>query len=203
MISVKRKYHTPVMLAECLDGLNIREDGLYVDLTFGGGGHSLAILEHIKGGHLYAFDQDPESEVQSRSMASPQFTFIKSNFRYFTKYLKMYGVEKVDGILADLGVSSHQIDDPSRGFSTRYQGALDMRMDPKSKLTAAEIVNSYSEEDLHRIFGMYGEVRNAKTLAAAIVKARMGRKISSIEDLKDVATPLAPRGRENKYMAWN
>ena len=201
MISVKRKYHTPVMLAECLDGLNIREDGLYVDLTFGGGGHSLAILEHIKGGHLYAFDQDPESEVQSRSMASPQFTFIKSNFRYFTKYLKMYGVEKVDGILADLGVSSHQIDDPSRGFSTRYQGALDMRMDPKSKLTAAAIVNSYSEEDLHRIFGMYGEVRNAKTLAAAIVKARMGRKISSIEDLKDVATPLAPRGRENKYMA--
>ena len=119
MLSVKRKYHTPVMLAERLDGLNIREDGLYVDLTFGGGGHSLAILERLKGGHLYAFDQDPEAEAQSLSMRSPQFTFIKSNFRYFTKYLRMYGVKKVDGILADLGVSSHQIDDPSRGFSTR------------------------------------------------------------------------------------
>lgn len=201
MLSVKRKYHTPVMLSECLEGLDIREGGLYVDLTFGGGGHSLAILEQLKGGHLYAVDQDSDAEAQAALLTSSQFTFVKTNFRFFARYLKMYGVQKVDGILADLGVSSHQIDDPVRGFSTRFQGKLDMRMDSRQKLTAAKIVNNAEEAELHKYFGMYGEVRNARTLAQNIIRARSQNPLNTIDDFKDVVIRSAPKGREYKYLA--
>ena len=194
-------YHKPVLLKESIEALLIQPDGIYVDLTFGGGGHSMAILEEIKGGHLYAFDQDPDAMENASRISSNSFTFIKSNFRQVDKYLKMHKVKQVDGILADLGVSSHQIDTPNRGFSTRYDGQLDMRMDKSSRKSALEIVNKYSEENLHKIFGMYGEVRNARTLANAIIEARSDRMIKTNEELKSILTDFAPRGREFKYFA--
>lgn len=194
-------YHRPVLLNESIEALQIIPDGLYVDLTFGGGGHSLAILEYLKEGMLYAFDQDADAEENALRITSKSFRFIKSNFRFADKFLRLHGVSKVDGILADLGVSSHQIDTPERGFSTRYDGDLDMRMDKNSGNSAREVINKYSEEDLHKIFGMYGEIKNAKTLAAAIVRARTGQPVKTIEDLKSILGPLAPRNREFKYFA--
>lgn len=195
------EYHLPVMLQECLEALKIKPDGTYVDLTFGGGGHSAAILEKLTTGKLYVFDQDPDAKANAVALNDSRLEFIPSNFRYFSKYLRMYNVKQVDGILADLGVSSHQIDAPERGFSTRFEAQLDMRMDQKGKLSAADIINEYSEEKLVEIFSNYAEIRNSKTLAREIVSARMASKINTSEQLKEVILPLANRGRENKYMA--
>ena len=192
-------YHIPVMLKACLIGLNIDPDGIYLDLTFGGGGHSCEILKKLDNGHLYGFDQDPDAEKNAPD--DENFTFVMANFRDLRRYLKIYGVEKVDGILADLGVSSHQIDEPSRGFSTRFEGKLDMRMSQSGDLSAASILNSYKEESLHKIFGIYGEVRNAKTLARAIVSSRANVPFESIQDFKKLLDKYAPRGKYAKYAA--
>ena len=195
------EYHWPVMLTECLEGLAIKPDGIYVDVTFGGGGHSRAILAKLTTGHLYSFDQDEDAERESEKIKSDNFTFIRANFRNIQKYLKLYGVTQVDGILADLGISSHQIDTPERGFSTRFDAALDMRMNTTAELTAAEVLNEYSAEQLHKIFGMYGELKNARSVAQTIVNKRHSTPINTIADLKSVLNPLAPRGKENKYFA--
>ena len=194
-------YHRPVLLNESIEALQIKSDGIYVDLTFGGGGHSMAILEYLREGTLYAFDQDPDAEENAKRITSKSFRFIKSNFKYIDRFLKLHGVRQVDGILADLGVSSHQIDTPERGFSTRFDGELDMRMDKTSGKSARQVINKYAEEDLHKIFGMYGEIKNARTLAAAIVKARTERQIKTNDDLKAVLNALAPKNKEFKYFA--
>lgn len=189
------------MLQECIDALNIKDGCVYVDVTFGGGGHSRAILERLNSGRLYAFDQDSDAKKNTESIAHEGFTFVAANFRYMKRYLKMHGVTGVDGILADLGVSSYQIDEAERGFSTRFEGELDMRMDRNAPKGAKEVVNTYSEKDLHKVLGMYGEVRNAKTLASAIVAARTNKPIITSGDLKEVLVSYAPRGKENKYYA--
>lgn len=194
-------YHQPVMLKECLEGLNVDPEGTYVDVTFGGGGHSMAILEQLKGGRLISMDQDEDAAKEAQKITHRSFTFCQANFRYMKQYLKLHGVTRVNGILADLGVSSHQIDSPERGFSTRFSGPLDMRMDTSSKLTAAIVVNTYPEEKLHKIFGMYGELKNARTAAAAVVRARASRKLVTTQDLKESLGSIAPRGKENKYFA--
>jgi len=194
-------YHTPVMLKECLEGLNIKPDGIYVDVTFGGGGHSRAILEQLTTGKLYAFDQDADAKEQAKEINDKNLIFIEANFRSIKQYLRLYGVKKVDGILADLGISSHQIDTPERGFSTRYDADLDMRMNQNAPISAKNIVNEYSIEDLHKILGMYGEIKNAKTAAQTVYTARLNRKIETVNDLKGVLQKLAPRGKENKYFA--
>lgn len=194
-------YHKPVMLQQCIDGLAIRPDGTYVDVTFGGGGHSFAMLEQIKGGRLIAFDQDADAEAEAKKINHRSFTFCKANFRYMKQYLKLNGVTKVDGILADLGISSHQIDSPQRGFSTRFEGPLDMRMDQSLKTTAAKIVNESSEAELHKIFGMYGELKNARTVAREIVARRTKQTITTTSELKSVLNQLAPKGKEHKYFA--
>jgi 16S rRNA (cytosine1402-N4)-methyltransferase len=194
-------YHVPVLLKESIEGLDIKPNGIYADLTFGGGGHSREILKGIKGGKLFAFDQDHDARENAKEINESSFFFIEANFRYLKRYLKSNGITQIDGILADLGVSSHQIDSPERGFSTRFEGELDMRMDRSSDKTAAEVLNKYSEADLHKILGMYGEVKNAKTLAHGIVKARANKAIKNISDLKVILEPLAPRGKENKYYA--
>ena len=192
-------YHNPVMLSECVQGLNIQPGGIYVDVTFGGGGHSKAILNQLTTGKLFAFDQDADAQAQAPQ--HPNLVFVRANFQYVEQYLKLYQVGQIDGLLADLGISSHQIDQPTRGFSTRWDGPLDMRMNTEAAQTAADVVNNYSEADLHRILGMYGELRNARTLALAIVKARAKQKIGTTDELKKIANPLAPRGKEFKYLA--
>jgi 16S rRNA (cytosine1402-N4)-methyltransferase len=189
------------MLKECLEGLNIKPDGIYVDVTFGGGGHSRAILEKLTTGKLYAFDQDADAKEQAKQIDDKNLIFIEANFRSIKQYLRLYGVKKVDGILADLGISSHQIDTPERGFSTRYDADLDMRMNQNAPISAKNIVNEYSIEDLHKILGMYGEIKNAKTAAQTIYTARLNRKIETVNDLKGILQKLAPRGKENKYFA--
>jgi len=194
-------YHNPVMLKECIEGLNINPEGIYVDVTFGGGGHSMAILEKMMGGRLIAFDQDEDAKKEAEKIQHRSFTFCQVNFRYMKQYLKLNGVSKVSGILADLGISSHQIDEASRGFSTRFDGPLDMRMDRKGKTTAAKILNSYSEEQLHKIFGMYGELKNAKTAAKEVVSKRSVKNLETTLDLKNALQAVAPRGKENKYFA--
>jgi 16S rRNA (cytosine1402-N4)-methyltransferase len=194
-------YHQPVMLTECVEALEINSQGIYVDATFGGGGHSMAILERIKEGRLIAFDQDDDARKEAEKIGSRSFTFCHTNFMYLKRYLKLNGVSKVNGILADLGISSHQIDSPERGFSTRFDGPLDMRMDKSSGQTAADLLNDYSEEDLHKIFGMYGELKNAKTAAKLIVSSRVNSKFVRTEDLKKVLQSVAPRGKANKYFA--
>ncbi len=194
------KYHTPVMLHESIEGLAINPDGVYVDVTFGGGGHSLEILKHLnKNGRLLAFDQD--SDAQRNIPNDDRLTFIDQNFRYLKNNCRLHNAPAVDGILADLGVSSHQFDQPERGFSIRFNADLDMRMDKSSILTAGQIVNTYAEEDLHRIFGIYGEVKNAKTLAKAIVVSRMSKTIETIAELRTAIGSLIPKGRESKYLA--
>ena len=189
------------MLQECLEGLAIRPDGIYVDVTFGGGGHSRAILEKLTTGKLYSFDQDADARAESKKISDPNFTFIQANFRYIKQYLRVYGVKKVDGILADLGISSHQIDTADRGFSTRFDATLDMRMNQQGNLTAKELIATSSVEELHRILGMYGEIKNAKSAAQAIVMARSSQPIETIQDLKNVLQGIAPRGKEFKYFA--
>ncbi len=195
------EYHIPVMLTESLEGLNILPDGIYVDATFGGGGHSKAILPNLDKGRLLSFDQDDDARMMAEDIKASNFTFIQSNFRYLKRYLKFHGVKQINGILADLGISSHQIDVAERGFSTRFDADLDMRMDKNTSRTAGVILNEYSEADLHKIFGMYGEVRNARSLAAAIVIERARNPFVTIQDLKSVLEKFAPRGREFKYYA--
>ena len=196
------EYHVPVMLAECVAGLAIKENGIYVDVTFGGGGHSHEILKHLGAdGRLLAFDQDADAKQNAQQIDNRSFTFIEANFRYLKRYLKLHGVKQVDGILADLGISSHQIDEPERGFSTRAEAVLDMRMDQHAALTARQVVNEYDETALHKLLGIYGEVKNAKTLAAAIVSERFSKPLETTADLLALLKELAPRGREFKYYA--
>jgi 16S rRNA (cytosine1402-N4)-methyltransferase len=194
-------YHVPVMLEESLKGLNLSPGGTYVDATFGGGGHSRAILERIKDGRLIVFDQDEDAKREADMIQERSFTFCQANFKYLKKYLKLNGVSKVNGILADLGISSHQIDSAERGFSTRFDGPLDMRMDKKNPLLASRVLNEYPEEKLHKILGMYGEVKNARTLARAIGQRRNAKKFGRIADLIELLKPVAPRGKEYKYYA--
>ena len=194
-------YHKPVMLQECIEGLNIDPEGIYVDVTFGGGGHSLKILENLKGGRLIAFDQDEDAKEQAEQISSRSFTFCQANFMHMKRYLKLNGVTRVNGILADLGVSSHQIDSPLRGFSTRFDGPLDMRMNKSISLTAAQVLNEYKEEELHKIFGMYGELKNARTAARLIVQQRVTKPFVRTDDLKAALQSITPRGKENKYFA--
>ncbi|WP_299455995.1 16S rRNA (cytosine(1402)-N(4))-methyltransferase RsmH [uncultured Microscilla sp.] len=196
------EYHQPVMLKECIEGLAINPDGVYVDVTFGGGGHSKAILEQLsEQGKLYAFDQDADAKQEAKEIDHPGFYLIRANFRYLKKYLKMYGVSKVDGILADLGISSHQIDTPERGFSTRFDAYLDMRMSESIEVTAQDVVNEYNESELHKVLGMYGELKNAKTVASTIVRARQDAAINTVEELKSAVKRHAPRGKEFKFFA--
>ncbi len=192
-------YHNPVLLKNCIEGLNINPKGIYVDVTFGGGGHSREILKHLTTGKLYAFDQD-EDAVKNK-IDDERFVLIRQNFRYLKNFLKMYNALPIDGLLADLGVSSHQFDEAERGFSTRFDAKLDMRMDRGAKLTAAEVLNTYTEEDLKRIFKMYGEVENAGRLAYHIVHSRNTKKIETVNDLKLAIDKCVKRGRENKYYA--
>lgn len=194
------EYHVPVLLNDSVNGLNIMPNGVYVDVTFGGGGHSRKILESLNiDGKLFGFDQD--SDALNNIPNDDRFQLIQANFRYLKNYLSFYQIEKVDGILADLGVSSHQFDVAERGFSIRFDGPLDLRMNTDKGKTAADIVNTYSEEDLTHIFSNYGEIINSKTLARTIVAGRNNQAVSSIEDFKKLIMPCAPRGRENKYLA--
>jgi 16S rRNA (cytosine1402-N4)-methyltransferase len=197
---MENNYHVPVLLQACIDGLAIKPNGVYVDVTFGGGGHSREILKHLDAdGVLIAFDQDPDA--QRNKIEDPRFHFVDQNFAYLKNNLRLLGYKTVDGILADLGVSSHQFNVPERGFSTRFDASLDMRMDKQSALTAADILNTYTEEQLHRIFGIYGEVKNAKTLAKAVVTARVSNPISTLGGFKLAIAAQIPKGKENKYMA--
>jgi 16S rRNA (cytosine1402-N4)-methyltransferase len=195
-------YHTSVMLPECIDGLHINPSGTYVDVTFGGGGHSKAILAKLgPEGRLFSFDQDPDAWEQAEKIDDDRLTLITANFRYLEKYLRLHRVKQVDGILADFGVSSFQLDAPERGFSIRFDGPLDMRMGPSASMTAGELLNSYSAEELQRILGMYGEVKNARTLAQAIIQARTRKALETTQEFKEILNKLAPKHREFKYFA--
>jgi 16S rRNA (cytosine1402-N4)-methyltransferase len=195
-------YHTSVMLHECIDGLHIDPAGTYVDVTFGGGGHSKAILAKLgPEGRLFSFDQDPDAWEQAEKIDDERLTLITANFRYLEKYLRLHRVKQVDGILADFGVSSFQLDAPERGFSIRFDGPLDMRMGPSASMTAAELLNSYSADELQRILGMYGEVKNARTLAQAIIQARTRKALETTQEFKEILNKLAPKHREFKYFA--
>jgi 16S rRNA (cytosine1402-N4)-methyltransferase len=199
-----REYHVPVLLKECVEGLSIRQGGIYVDVTFGGGGHSEAIFTQLTNGKLYAFDQDPDAVSNAerfKSEADRSFVFVPANFRFLKKYLKFYGDTQVDGLLADLGVSSHQFDTGDRGFSTRFDGILDMRMDQKSDLDAGKVVNFYDERELVHVLSYYGEIKNARTLAKAIIQARSATPVTSTEELRSIAATVAPKGKLSKYLA--
>ncbi|GGG85314.1 ribosomal RNA small subunit methyltransferase H [Parapedobacter pyrenivorans] len=197
---MNKVYHVPVMLRECMDALAIKPEGTYVDVTFGGGGHSKEILKQLgERGRLYAFDQDPDA--LRNAMDDERFVLIHHNFRFLKNNLRLYGVATVDGILADLGVSSHQFDDAQRGFSTRFDAELDMRMDQTGHLDAKQVLNTYPEAELHRIFGMYGELHNARTLANIIVTARLRQSIHTVDELKAIVRKAVPRGKEHKYHA--
>ena len=200
MLNTSTTYHIPVLLRESVDGLEIKPDGVYIDVTFGGGGHSKEILSRLgKKGHLYSFDQDADAE--KNIVDDDRFTFVRSNFRYIKNWMRYYDVEKIDGLLADLGVSSHHLDDESRGFSFRFDAPLDMRMNKQAGKTAADIVNDYDEEQLADVFYLYGELKNARKLATAIVKARQAQRIATTGNLLQVAEKLFPREREKKEMA--
>ncbi len=193
-------YHVPVLLNACVEGLQIHPKGTYVDVTFGGGGHSRAILEQlVPEGHLYSFDQDADAE--RNAMEDERFTFVRSNFRYLKNWMRYYGVEQLDGLLADLGVSSHHFDDGDRGFSFRFDGKLDMRMNRRARLTAADVLNEYAEERLADLFYLYGELKNARKIAACVVKARSTKRIETTEELMAVVKPLFGRDREKKELA--
>lgn len=194
------EYHNPVMLNESIDGLNINQDGVYVDVTFGGGGHSREILKRLGvNGKLFAFDQDVDA--QANLIDDDRLVLIPENFRYIKRFLRFYGVKKVDGILADLGVSSHQFDEAERGFSTRFDAKLDMRMNRKDSLSAYKIVNEYSEEKLSDILFLYGELRNARVLARDIVTSRQEKKIKTSFELKEVLKKHLPNAKEHKILA--
>ena len=200
MIKTAETYHVPVLLKESVDGLNIQPGGIYVDVTFGGGGHSREILSRLtEGAHLYSFDQDADAE--HNVVANENFTFVCSNFRFLKNWMRYYGVDGLDGLLADLGVSSHHFDDETRGFSFRFDGDLDMRMNKRAGLTAADILNTYEEERLADIFYLYGELKNSRKLASVIVKARNGQQIRTIGEFLEIIKPLFGREREKKELA--
>ena len=194
------EYHHPVLLKESLEGLNIQSTGVYVDVTFGGGGHSRAILERLgDGGRLYAFDQD--ADAVGNSPEDKRFQLVQANFKHITKFLKFHGVEQVDGVLGDFGVSSHQFDTPDRGFSTRFDGALDMRMNTAQPISAAEVVNTYTEQELARVLKEYGELRQAYKMARTLVQARSKEAFSTTGQLRQVLEGMIPRNKVNKELA--
>ena len=205
----EQAYHIPVLLEESIDGMGVKPGGVYVDVTFGGGGHSSEIVRRLKGkGRLFSFDQDADAE--RNVAASPElsearekgvFTFVRSNFRYLANWMRYYGVEAVDGVLADLGVSSHHFDAEERGFSFRFDAPLDMRMNGRAGQTAADLVNQYGEEGLAHIFYLYGELKNSRRIAAALVKARSAAPLLTTGDLLEAVRPLMPREREKKDLA--
>ena len=200
MITTAETYHVPVLLHESIDGLAIKSGGIYVDVTFGGGGHSKEILRRLdKKAHLYSFDQDPDAE--KNIVSDDRFTFVRSNFRYLKNWMRYYGVDHIDGLLADLGVSSHHFDDETRGFSFRFDAPLDMRMNKRAGTTAAEILNTYDEEQLADIFYIYGELKNARKIASIIAKTRNEKKIETTGDLMSATEKLFQREREKKEMA--
>lgn len=200
MGDLQEVYHVPVLLKESIEGLNINPQGVYVDVTFGGGGHSMEILNRLTdSGHLYVFDQDEDAE--KNSIDNGQVTFVRSNFRYLSNFMDWYEVEKIDGVLADLGVSSHHFDDESRGFSFRFDSPLDMRMNKRAGKTAAEVLNSYSEEALADLFYLYGELRNARAIAKAIVKSRTDTTVTTVQDFLDILKLFFGREKEKKYLA--
>lgn len=211
MVKKAETYHVPVLLKESVDGLNIQSGGVYVDVTFGGGGHSSEILSRLdEQAHLYSFDQDADAEqnvmrsevgAERRFVDDPRFTFVRSNFRYLKNWMRYYGFESIDGLLADLGVSSHHFDDESRGFSFRFDAQLDMRMNKRAGKTAADIVNDYDEEALANLFYLYGEIKQSRRLAAAIVKARSQQRIATTQDLLGILEPIFKREREKKDLA--
>ena len=192
-------YHNPVMLDECIRGLNINPEGVYADVTFGGGGHSRAIMGHLTTGHLYAFDQD--EDAAANAFDDERFTFIPQNFKYFKNFIQLYHGGQIDGVIADLGVSSHQFDTPEKGFSTRFDGELDMRMSQTTPNDAATVVNTYDLADLTRILTLYGEVQQAHLIAADIVRARDLEPIETTAQLKQAVQRRLPRGKENKVLA--
>ncbi|MBR0180487.1 MAG: 16S rRNA (cytosine(1402)-N(4))-methyltransferase RsmH [Prevotella sp.] len=200
MIRTAETYHVPVLLKESVDGLDIKPDGVYIDVTFGGGGHSKEILTRLnKEGHLYSFDQDADAE--KNIVKDDRFTFVRSNFRYIKNWMRYYEVDHIDGLLADLGVSSHHFDDESRGFSFRYDAPLDMRMNKRAGQTAADILNDYDEEQIADILYIYGELKNARKIASAIVKSRQSKRIDTTGDLLNIATSLFAKEREKKEVA--
>ncbi len=211
MVKKAETYHVPVLLKESVDGLNIQSGGVYVDVTFGGGGHSSEILSRLdEQAHLYSFDQDADAEqnvmrsevgAERRFVDDSRFTFVRSNFRYLKNWMRYYGVESINGLLADLGVSSHHFDDESRGFSFRFDAQLDMRMNKRAGKTAADIVNDYDEEALANLFYLYGEIKQSRRLAAAIVKARSQQRIVTTQDLLGILEPIFKREREKKDLA--
>ena len=211
MVKKAETYHVPVLLKESIDGLNIQSGGVYVDVTFGGGGHSSEILSRLdEQAHLYSFDQDADAEqnvmrsevgAERRFVDDPRFTFVRSNFRYLKNWMRYYGVESIDGLLADLGVSSHHFDDESRGFSFRFDAQLDMRMNKRAGKTAADIVNDYDEEALANLFYLYGEIKQSRRLAATVVKARSQQRIVTTQDLLRILEPIFKREREKKDLA--
>lgn len=200
MIITADTYHVPVLLRESVDGLAIQPDGVYVDVTFGGGGHSKEILSRLGSkGHLYSFDQDADAE--KNIVNDDRFTFVRSNFRYLNNWMQYYGVEKIDGLLADLGVSSHHFDDETRGFSFRFDAPLDMRMNKRAGQTAADILNNYTEEQLADVFYLYGEIKNAKRVAKAICEHRQQKPLQTTADLREATSPIIHPEREKKETA--
>ena len=200
MEQTEQTYHIPVLLHESIEGMHIHPKGIYVDVTFGGGGHSKEILRQMDGdSKLFSFDQDPDAE--KNIVNDQRFTFVRSNFRYLHNFLRYYGVEKVDAILADLGVSSHHFDDSERGFSFRFDGKLDMRMNKRAGITAADIVNTYEEKRLANVFYLYGELKNSRKLASVLVKARAAKPIETIGEFIDTIKPLYGKEREKKELA--
>lgn len=201
MNTERRDYHVPALLEECLEALQLLPGGVYVDVTLGGGGHSRAILSRLgAGGRLFAFDQDADAEANA-PIDDPRFVFVRSNFRYLASFLRYHGVDRVDGVLADLGVSSHHFDTPERGFSFRFDGEVDMRMNNRAGRTAAEIVNTYTEEELARLLHTYGELANARRAAEAIVRARNERPICTTAELTAILQPMAGRRDASGYYA--
>lgn len=193
-------YHQPVLLDECIEGLNIRQDGTYVDVTFGGGGHSRAIIQHLgPDGRLAAFDQD--EDALKNTIDDPRFLLIHENFKHLKAYLRLNGIRQASGILADLGVSSHQFDEGERGFSTRFDGELDLRMDRRQEMTAKDLVNTSDEGELRRILTLYGELPNAGAIAKSICSARKEKSISTTFELKEAVSRHLPKGKENKWLA--
>lgn len=199
-MGLRMSYHNPVLLKESVDGLNIKENGVYVDVTFGGGGHSKEILKRLgSDGKLFAFDQD--EEALENALDDERFTLINENFRYVAQFLKFYGIRKVDGILADFGVSSHQFDKAERGFSIRFEADLDMRMSRRSEISAYDVVNDYTESDLANVLFLYGELRNAKAIAKTVVDYRHEQPIKTTQELKQVLQRFLPQHREHKILA--
>jgi len=196
---MEQLYHIPALLEESINGLNIKGDGDYVDVTFGGGGHSREILKNLTTGRLFAFDQDEDSLANLPD--DEHFQFIHHNFRYLKNFMRYYQVDGVDGIIADLGVSFHDFDEADRGFSFRYSGKLDMRMNQESELTASSIVNEYSEDELIRIFRQYGEIKNSRQLVKKIITARQSNSIRTTDELKKIVEPCVPKRMESKYLA--